>query len=212
MMVKLRLSRGGNGVEVRSGTGRAGDEVVRALRSLDPPARGRRVDGVTVVSSRTACRLLTAAGMTVEPDADTARALENRVRVASANDVIAEARRRIGAGPDEARRVVADSAVALKLDDHQVINVAVMTVPGGWGTCVFDEQGTGKTPTTIAAFDVLVERGEAEVLVVVAPKSMVGEWAEEFAAVHRQHVQGRRRRREPEPASAPSTAEWTSWW
>ena len=70
--------------------------------------------------------------MTVEPDVETARALENRVRVASANDVIAEARRRIGASPDEARRIVADSAVALRLDDHQVVNVAVMTVPGGW--------------------------------------------------------------------------------
>ena len=32
----------------------------------------------------------------------------------------------------------------------------------------------------IAAFDVLVERNEADVLVVVAPKSMVGEWAAEF--------------------------------
>ncbi len=55
-----------------------------------------------------------------------------------------------------------------------------MTIPGGWGTCIFDEQGTGKTPTVIAAFDVLVERHDAEVLLVVAPKSMVGEWAEEF--------------------------------
>lgn len=66
-----------------------------------------------------------------------------------------------------------------ELDDHQVRNVSIMTVAGGWGACIFDEQGTGKTPTALAAFDVLVDRDEADVLVVVAPKSMVAEWAEE---------------------------------
>jgi SNF2 family DNA or RNA helicase len=55
-----------------------------------------------------------------------------------------------------------------------------MTIPGGWGACIFDEQGTGKTPTLIAAFDLLVEHDEADTLLVVAPKSMVGEWAVEF--------------------------------
>ena len=45
---------------------------------------------------------------------------------------------------------------------------------------MFDEQGTGKTVTVVTAFDVLVERGEADVLIVVAPKSMVAEWKEEF--------------------------------
>ncbi len=55
-----------------------------------------------------------------------------------------------------------------------------MTLPDGWGSCVFDEQGTGKTPTVIAAFDVLVERDEADVLLVVSPKSMLGEWSAEF--------------------------------
>ena len=68
----------------------------------------------------------------------------------------------------------------IRLDDHQAVNVAVMTVPDGWGTCVFDEQGTGKTVTVVTAFDVLVERGEADVLIVAAPKSMVAEWREEF--------------------------------
>jgi SNF2 family DNA or RNA helicase len=73
-----------------------------------------------------------------------------------------------------------DSDLVGLLDDHQVVNVAVMTIPGGWGTCVFDEQGTGKTLTLICAFDVLAERNEVDVLVVVAPKSMVKEWAVEF--------------------------------
>ena len=38
-----------------------------------------------------------------------------------------------------ARAVIADSSVAQTLDDHQALNVAVMTVFGGWGACVFDE-------------------------------------------------------------------------
>src|SRR5690606_12555265 len=40
----------------------------------------------------------------------------------------------------------------------------------------FDEQGTGKTPTTIASYDVLHARDEVDLLLVIAPKSMVGEW------------------------------------
>jgi SNF2 family DNA or RNA helicase len=76
-------------------------------------------------------------------------------------------------------RLVGSELLGL-LDEHQLRNVALMTIEGGWGTCIFDEQGTGKTPTLIAAFDVLVERNEVDTLVVVSPKSMVGEWAAEF--------------------------------
>jgi SNF2 family DNA or RNA helicase len=180
--LELRISPERTGVEVRPGVGSRDEVVLQALRSADPPVRGRRVDGIMVVAYEDAVRLVDAQmPVPVETDAETARVLQNRARlVESADRVVAEARRRIGATADEARRLVADSNVAVTLDDHQVVNVAVMTVPNGWGTCIFDEQGTGKTPTTIAAFDVLVERGEAEVLVVVAPKSMVGEWAAEF--------------------------------
>ncbi|MBL4849365.1 MAG: DEAD/DEAH box helicase [Planctomycetes bacterium] len=67
------------------------------------------------------------------------------------------------------------------LDDHQVVNVAAMTLSDGFGLCVFDEQGAGKTVTTIFAFDVLVERNEADFMLIVAPKSMVAEWPEDFA-------------------------------
>src|SRR5207237_8019727 len=55
-----------------------------------------------------------------------------------------------------------------------------MTVPGGYGLCLFDEQGTGKTVTLIHAYDVLVARQEADILFVVAPKSMVSEWVRDF--------------------------------
>jgi SNF2 family DNA or RNA helicase len=178
--IELRLARARTGVEVRAGAG--GLDVAHITGGLEPPVRSRRVDGTYVVSFEDAARLLDAdLAVPVLIDTTTRRALENRAAVRGAADVVlAEARRILAAGPAAARDTIADSRLAVRLDDHQALNVAVMTLPGGWGTCVFDEQGTGKTPTTIAAFDLLVERGEADVLVVVAPKSMVGEWAEEF--------------------------------
>jgi SNF2 family DNA or RNA helicase len=66
------------------------------------------------------------------------------------------------------------------LDDHQWVNVAAMTLPGGFGLCVFDEQGAGKTVTFIFAFDVLAHRNEADFALIVAPKSMVAEWPRDF--------------------------------
>ncbi|MEO1009565.1 MAG: DEAD/DEAH box helicase [Planctomycetota bacterium] len=66
------------------------------------------------------------------------------------------------------------------LDDHQVTNVAVMTAPGLCGACVFDEQGAGKTVSLIFAFDQLVQRNEVDSALIVAPKSMVAEWPNDF--------------------------------
>lgn len=121
----------------------------------------------------------TLAGLEWTPEA--IRAVANRRGISSAAaGVLAEVDNIRARGVEGARNVIADSSVAQTLDDHQALNVAVMTTPGGWGACVFDEQGTGKTITTIGAFDVLVERNEADVLVIAAPKSMVGEWAAEF--------------------------------
>lgn len=111
-----------------------------------------------------------------------ARAVANvrRIREA-APEVLAQARELQEGGVPAARAALPEAATLFdRLDDHQVENVAVMTIPRGWGACIFDEQGTGKTVTTIAAFDVLVDRNEVDVLVVVAPKSMVAEWATEF--------------------------------
>lgn len=55
-----------------------------------------------------------------------------------------------------------------------------MTVPGSYGLCVFDEQGVGKTVTLIFAIDVLAARDEVDRVLIVAPKSMVAEWPEDF--------------------------------
>lgn len=66
------------------------------------------------------------------------------------------------------------------LEPHQAVAVSALTTPGLLGVCLFDEQGTGKTLTTVAAFDTLFERDEIEALLVVAPKTLLGTWRKEF--------------------------------
>lgn len=78
-----------------------------------------------------------------------------------------------------AKEMLKDNDIST-LDNHQIVNVAAMTVPNGFGLCVFDEQGAGKTVTTIYAYDVLVKRNEVDIALIVAPKSMVGEWPKDI--------------------------------
>ena len=66
------------------------------------------------------------------------------------------------------------------LDDHQITSVAAMTVAGGYGLSVFDEQGAGKTVTLIFAFDELVEKNEVDFALIIAPKSMIAQWPQDF--------------------------------
>ncbi len=127
-------------------------------------------------------QLTRVAGIDLIWSQDADRAVLNRHRVQHVSEsVLAEASRLQAAGVVAARDALADAPQAIeRLDDHQLVNVAVMTIRDAWGACIFDEQGTGKTVTVISAFDVLVERNLADVLLVVAPKSMVAEWAIEF--------------------------------
>jgi len=66
------------------------------------------------------------------------------------------------------------------LDPPQAVAVAGMTVPGMLGLCLFDEQGSGKTVMTIAAFDILKDAGKIDAMIVVCPKSMLGEWPKDL--------------------------------
>ncbi len=68
----------------------------------------------------------------------------------------------------------------LSLDDHQWINVAAMTLEDSFGMCIFDEQGAGKTVTFIHAYDILFEKDLVDFAIIIAPKSMVSEWKEDF--------------------------------
>jgi SNF2 family DNA or RNA helicase len=109
------------------------------------------------------------------------RYAENRLLIGAHHaEVFARLREIKAGGADLATRLIADSDGLGVLDRHQVVNVAAMTLPRSPGLCVFDEQGAGKTVTFIFALDLLVERDEADQAIIVAPKSMVGEWPKDL--------------------------------
>ena len=80
-----------------------------------------------------------------------------------------------------ARQMISDSEGLNILDDHQVVNIAAMTLPNSFGICLFDEQGAGKTVSLIFAYDLLAARAETDQILIVAPKSMVPEWSKDFS-------------------------------
>jgi SNF2 family DNA or RNA helicase len=178
MTAEVRLSPDHEGVEIFST--KLDEDVANVLHSIAPDLRARTSRGGGLrISFADAAELLSVASLGWASDAE--RAVVNRAAVRDRAPRVAIEAEAIGIADAEVLRGrLKGSGLAEILDLHQMRNVALMTVEGGWGACIFDEQGTGKTPTLIAAFDLLVERNEADTLVVVSPKSMVGEWAEEF--------------------------------
>lgn len=67
-----------------------------------------------------------------------------------------------------------------QLDPAQAYAVSAMVTPGLLGLCLFDEQGSGKTVMTIAAFDILKAIGAVDAMIVVCPKSMMSEWPKDI--------------------------------
>ena len=109
------------------------------------------------------------------------RFVENRQHVASVHSEVFAALQQIRhEGVGLAERMIADCTDLKILDQHQVVNVAAMTLPSSPGLCVFDEQGAGKTVTLIFAFDLLVERDQADIALIIAPKSMISEWPKDL--------------------------------
>lgn len=106
---------------------------------------------------------------------------ENRLRVRQRHQKLYEEVSTIRTGGQAVAKTYLTDIDGLDvLDDHQLVNVAAMTQPEGYGLCVFDEQGAGKTVTLIFAFDVLVARDQVDFALIVAPKSMVAEWPCDF--------------------------------
>jgi len=66
------------------------------------------------------------------------------------------------------------------LDPAQATAVLAMTYPEILGLCLFDEQGSGKTVMSIAAFDILKETDVIDGMVIVCPKSMISEWPKDI--------------------------------
>lgn len=67
------------------------------------------------------------------------------------------------------------------LDTKQKRAVASMIVSGLAGLCLFDEQGSGKTVMTIAAFDLLCIKQDVKRMFVVCPKSVMQAWVSDFS-------------------------------
>jgi SNF2 family DNA or RNA helicase len=106
---------------------------------------------------------------------------ENRLRVRQRHQQLYEEVSTIRSGGQAVAKTYLTDIDGLDvLDDHQWVNVAAMTLPEGYGLCVFDEQGAGKTVTLIFALDVLVARDRVDFALIVAPKSMVAEWPRDF--------------------------------
>ncbi len=162
------------------------DEVdaLRALRrSLPDGADVRRsVTGIRVGAQYAPSLLSPGAGVDVRWTESVYRYATNRRVARAVYPGLRESLRALREGGAEAaRRTVADSPGLDVLDAHQLVNVAAMTLPDGFGVCLFDEQGAGKTVSLIFAYDLLAARGEADQVLVVAPKSMVPEWPKDFA-------------------------------
>ena len=154
---------------VRAGLGPQGARVTRSAEGVRVPAPiAGRLDELV-------------SGVEMTWTSEARRFVENRRHVASVHPEVFAALLRIRhEGASLAERMIADSACLSVLDRHQVVNVAAMTLPDSPGLCVFDEQGAGKTVTFIFAFDLLVERDQADLAVIVAPKSMIGEWPKDL--------------------------------
>src|SRR6266702_3703011 len=161
-------------------------DAVRSLRravgeSLPGVKVHRSADGVWLASTDAEALLSVGGAIDLRWSADARLFAENRRRARSVHGRLREALRDlIARGHAAADMHVPPRDGYEVLDDHQRVNVAAMTLPGGYGLCLFDEQGAGKTVSLIFAFDLLVERDEADFLLIVAPKSMLSEWERDF--------------------------------
>ena len=166
---------------------RGGTDDVDALRVLrhalpDGADVRRSVTGLRVGARCAPSLLSPGAGITVRWTETAHRYAMNRWAARAVYPRLRESLRALREGGAAAARLtVADSLGLDVLDAHQLVNVAAMTLPDGFGVCLFDEQGAGKTVSLIFAYDLLAARGEADQVLVVAPKSMVPEWPKDFA-------------------------------
>lgn len=157
------------------------NRLIRASVPCEPGAVKRTADGVRIAASALSSFRLEDIPLDLKWSAEAMQFLDNRRQVSAFH---ARVHREVGCikeeGVNYAQEQIADSAGLTTLDDHQIVNVAAMTIEGSPGLCVFDEQGAGKTVTFIFAFDLLVARDEADSAIIVAPKSMVGEWPKDI--------------------------------
>lgn len=91
--------------------------------------------------------------------------------------------------PSVARQILGDFEGITHLDEHQLSAVAIASHPDIAGFCLFDEQGLGKTISTLFAFDRLRAQGLIANMLVICPKNMVMEWERDVGRFfHGQYV------------------------
>lgn len=159
-------------------------DLLRQLRARIGLGAVRR-DGAGLIAPARALGWLLESGeaeaLNVRLDASAARSLDVRQRAAAVHEDYRQHVIALRDGGTDTARTELDATPTHqdldRLDDHQVVNVAAMTAPEGYGMLLFDEQGAGKTVSVIYAFDRLVDLNLIDLMVVIAPKSMVGEWA-----------------------------------
>lgn len=177
MIAEVRSTKRGDGLVVTPKKMADKFRVRAAVKSHASDARNC-AEGVWVGGLQS-CNLVEMDDLAWAPDAR--RFVENRLHASQVHRELVHRVHEIrGGGLEIAKRYLAKVKGLEPLDDHQLVNVAAMTLPESYGLCVFDEQGAGKTVTMIFAFDTLVERNEADFMLIVAPKSMVAEWPRDF--------------------------------
>jgi SNF2 family DNA or RNA helicase len=144
-----------------------------------PPARG--ADGLSVAPSLTPYLLDGVGdGIALQLTDEAKRFAANRATAAERHPRLRRALTELQDEAEDPARQTVDDDWLERLDEHQVRNVAMLTHPDCYGLCLFDEQGAGKTVSVIAAWDVLCARDEIDRMLVVAPKSMLAEWARDL--------------------------------
>ncbi len=179
MTTRARVARGNDGLWVTPQIRGNALKLLEEIRDGGVPARRR--NGMLEVPRAAAPALLRLGLQGVTWSSEAELYAENVEWSARAQQALADVLRALDqGGVDTARERLRDVDVLPGLDDHQLVNVAAMAAPDICGLCLFDEQGAGKTVSLIAAFDVVVQRDEADLLLIFSPKSMIGEWVKDF--------------------------------
>jgi SNF2 family DNA or RNA helicase len=184
VVANARVASSHDGIVIVPRRGKDGLELAAQIETSMPGIRMKASHARVTISGADCGQLARLTGLLWEESA--LAYVQNRASAPHAHQCVRAAVADIERGGHQRATELLNDVPGLDvLDDHQWKAVAVMTAPGGYGLCLFDEQGTGKTVTLIHAFDVLVARHEAEILLVIAPKSMVPEWVRDFGRFKR---------------------------
>ena len=184
MVVDVKISEDLDALFMTPREPKKGTDLVRILRDVIPGkvVLGRSAFGVRVSASHAYYVFSEKTGIDFRFTEEIDRFVTNRNRAAKVYPRLLKELRDIKSEDLEvATARIEDSSGLDVLDAHQVMNVAAMTMTEGFGLCVFDEQGAGKTVTFIFAFDLLYARDLVDIAFVIAPKSMVPEWPRDFS-------------------------------